>query len=574
MTYLNFKSNYNLNPILKIDNNNKKLFKGFVEIIKELKQIKKGIIAFETYPAVDLDILYDKIIKQLNPSKVVLIEDYAKDEKTLQKMLEKNITDDRVFGLMSHHIIEDFYHLDKVQELKKNLKKEEGVKIVFGFGAHLVDADVIIPVSITRWEIQLRYRKGIPNFKTNNHDEDILRKYKRGYFVEWRVADRIKEKVYGKSKYIIDFNDLNEPVMINRQTFFHALKQLTKRPIRMVPYFDPGVWGGQWMKEVCNLDKNVINYAWSFDGVPEENSIKLGFGNKTIELPAQDIIMFEPEAFMGTVVHSWFGKKYPIRFDLLDTMGGGNLSLQVHPRTEYIYDKFGMTYTQDESYYILDTEDDGVIYLGFKNDVDVEAFKNDLLRAEKGEIVFDANKYVNTFKAKKHDHFLIPAGVIHCSGKNTMVLEISTTAYIFTFKLWDWGRVNLDGKPRPVHLEHGFNNLQYHYNEDFAKNELINQIIKIDDNKEITGLHKREFIKTTRYTFDEPYEVFIKDNVMSANLVSGEKAKIYSKDNSFEPLTINYAETFIVPAGVESFIIEPYQRGKKHIIITAQVKNG
>lgn len=75
--------------------------------------------------------------------------------------------------------------------------------------------------------------------------------------------------------------------------------------------------------------------------------------------------------------------------------------------------------------------------------------------AEKGEEIFPTEKYVNKIPVKKHDHVLIPAGTVHCSGKNTMVLEISATQYIFTFKLWDWGHLGMDGLPRPIHLDHG-----------------------------------------------------------------------------------------------------------------------
>ena len=191
---------------------------------------------------------------------------------------------------------------------------------------------------------------------------------------------------------------------------------LRKKPFRLLPYFDPGVWG-QWMKEVSNLEENNSNYAWSFDGVPEENAIQLQFGDETIKLPAQDVVQFYPSELMGSRVHARFGKMFPIRFDLLDTFEGGNLSLQVHPLTEYIFDKFGMTYTQDESYYVLDTQKDGLIYLGFKEGVDKNEFEQALKDAESGIKPLDDDKYIHTFVAKKHDHISLPAGTIHCSGK-------------------------------------------------------------------------------------------------------------------------------------------------------------
>lgn len=78
-----------------------------------------------------------------------------------------------------------------------------------------------------------------------------------------------------------------------------------------------------------------------------------------------------------------------------------------------------------------------------------------LEKAQEGDELFDAEKYINKIPIKKHDHVLIPAGTIHCSGSDAMVLEISATPYIFTMKLWDWGRVGLDGKPRPVNIERG-----------------------------------------------------------------------------------------------------------------------
>ena len=211
----------------------------------------------------------------------------------------------------------------------------------------------------------------------------------------------------------------------------------------MEPYFDPGVWGGQWMKENLGLDASKENFAWSFDGVPEENSLNLEIGGKVLKVPAQDLVFYAPHELLGERVHGRFGAEFPIRFDLLDTMGGQNLSLQVHPLTEYIYEKFGMPYTQDESYYLLDADEDEetYVYLGLKEGVDKKEMERELRAAEKGEELFPAEKYVNKIPVKKHDHVLIPAGTVHCSGKNTMVLEISATPYIFTFKLWDWGRL-------------------------------------------------------------------------------------------------------------------------------------
>ncbi|WP_079686643.1 class I mannose-6-phosphate isomerase [Ohtaekwangia koreensis] len=126
--------------------------------------------------------------------------------------------------------------------------------------------------------------------------------------------------------------------------------------------------------------------------------------------------------------------------------------LQVHPTTEYIKDKFGMEYTQDESYYMMDVKNDAYVYLGLRDDVVPEEMIEELRRSQEAGTTFDAEKHVQKWPVKKHDHVLIPAGTVHCSGRDSVVLEISATPYIFTFKLFDWGRLGLDGKPRPINI--------------------------------------------------------------------------------------------------------------------------
>ena len=104
-----------------------------------------------------------------------------------------------------------------------------------------------------------------------------MKKFKQGYFLEWRIADKVKAECMDRMAYFIDANRDDDLVMISRDLFEEALIKEASEPFRVVPYFDPGVWGGQWMKKVCGLDPDKSNYAWSFDGVPEENSICFDF---------------------------------------------------------------------------------------------------------------------------------------------------------------------------------------------------------------------------------------------------------------------------------------------------------
>jgi len=347
----------------------------------------------------------------------------------------------------------------------------------------------------------------------------------------------------------------------------------------MVPYFDPGPWGGQWMKDVCGLDKTAVNYAWSFDGVPEENSLLFEVEGKIVEIPCINLVFYKSNELLGEPVVSRFGKEFPIRFDFLDTMDGGNLSLQVHPTTQYIQDAFGMKYTQDESYYMLDTKDDATVYLGIKTGVDTEEMLEELHKSQDTGSSFDAEKYINIFPAKKHDHFLIPNGTIHCSGANSMVLEISATPYIFTFKLYDWGRLGMDGNPRAINIDRGSQVIQRERDTEYCLENLVGQVETIATGEgwieERTGLHKNEFIETRRHWFSTKVTHQTGDSVNVLNLIEGKEAIVESPVNAFSPFVVHYAETFIVPAAVGEYTIRPYGEsvGKKCGTIKATVRH-
>ena len=575
--YLNRESNYEKLPSIPV--RGERVFTGYGDILEELagRVLKKPcVLTVDCYPGTDEDEVMEGL-KELKADEVISMAGIFKEEKKVREQLKYQLTDDRVFGKMYAGEILDFLDEEELLKARERVKCSPGLVVICGFGASLVaKGDILVYADMARWEIQMRYRRGMGNYRADNGDEDNLKKYKRGFFVEWRIADKHKTGLFDSIDYLLDTNKQGQPKMITGQAFRKALKDTAGRPFRTVPYFDPGVWGGQWMKEVCGLDASEKNYAWSFDGVPEENSLLFDFGGTTVEVPAMDLVLYQPGRLLGDQVYARFGAEFPIRFDFLDTMGGQNLSLQVHPLTEYIKKQFGMQYTQDESYYILDAGEDAVVYLGLKEGISREEMMADLRAAQEGKCSFDADRYINRFPAKKHDHFLIPAGTCHCSGSNAMVLEISATPYIFTFKLWDWGRLGLDGKPRPIHIDHGEKVIQWNRTTEWVKENLVNAVHRVKSEEgcleEHTGLHELEFIETRRYWFDRPFSLDTRGTVNMLNLVEGEAAVVESPSGAFEPYVVHYAETFIVPAEVGEYRIKPFKENEKMGLIRAYVR--
>ena len=235
---------------------------------------------------------------------------------------------------------------------------------------------------------------------------------------------------------------------------------------------------------------------------------------------------------------------------------------------------------------------------GLKPDTDYEIGVEDAHGTRQGEIAFRTDYEFVTLNVRKfgakgdgvsddttfiqaaimacppESRVLIPAGTVHCSGKNTMVLEISATPYIFTFKLWDWGRLGMDGLPRPIHLDHGMKNIQWNRDTKWVYDNIVGQqkTLEKTENCEVerTGLHSREFIDTIRYTLSGPHTVSMDDTVHVMNLVEGRSARIESMDGSFAPFTVHYAETAIVPAAVGTYRIVP-EEGEMIKMLVASV---
>ncbi|UAN09993.1 class I mannose-6-phosphate isomerase [Raoultella planticola] len=528
----------------------------------------RTVLVVDCYPGVRLDELEQRLLPSLNATRVLNVESARRDEQALHDLLARNLTDDRVFGVLSCHHLEEFFNADKLHQLRQQVDAvTEGLIVIYGPGAALVHpGDVLVYADMPRWEIQQRMRHdGLGNWGADNQDEDILRRYKRAFFIEWRVFDRHKTPLLKRADYLLDTTQKEAPTLVSGEALRAALQQTTTRPFRVAPFFDPGIWGGQWMKQQFDLDPAAPNYAWCFDCVPEENSLLLRFGQVRIEIPSQNLVLLHPRTLLGEKVHARFGAEFPIRFDFLDTIGGQNLSFQVHPVTEYIQQQFGMHYTQDESYYILEAEPQAVVYLGTKTGTEPQAMLDDLKAAARGEKTFDDARFVNQIPARKHDHFLIPAGTVHCSGSGTMVLEISATPYIFTFKLWDWGRLGLDGLPRPVHLEHGEQVIDWQRDTRWIADNLVNQVEPVAEGEgwreERTGMHEREFIETRRHWFTAPVTHHTQGGVNVLNLVEGDEAIVDSPSGAFAPFVVHYAETFIIPAAVGEYRISPSGKG-------------
>lgn len=561
-------SGYDIYPFHALGNG--KIFSGFESLADWITEQKN--VRIDGYGGVFWDHIQqglDEVLKSRSLTvKWTQLADKMKGSTEIQKLVQPFLGEAKsVWGTRTTLRISDFFHVDQFSGLQPD--PDCDINIAIGIGAALLTWDApIIYLDIPKNEIQYRFRAGaITNFGAAQI-ENQKDTYKRAYFVDWVVFNDHKAQVLKQAAVIADAQWKDSINWAFNEELQRGLKEMSRSVFRVRPWFEAGAWGGHWMQErIDGLNKNEVNYAWSFELIVPENGILFESDGNLLEVSFDTLMHNEYQSVLGKHARI-FGTEFPIRFDFLDTFDGGNLSIQCHPSLDYIRREFGENLTQDETYYILDCKENAEVFLGFQEDIDPETFQKELeLSQELGKEI-DITKYVQTHIAHQHDLFLIPNGTVHSAGIDNLVLEISATPYIFTFKMYDWMRLGLDGHPRPINIDHAFKNLKFDRKGEKVKKELISKQTVIDKGPywELIHVptHAEHFYDVHRIEFDFQVTVETHDVCHILMLVEGSRIKVQTADGTV--LDFNYAETFVIPAGAKSYTLINTGGGKAKVV--------
>jgi len=231
----------------------------------------------------------------------------------------------------------------------------------------------------------------------------------------------------------------------------HLMKQLY--PLKFKPILKETLWGGNKLKEELGKDTGILKNvaeSWEISAVPDNISVvENGFlaGNNLQEIA---------EIYMGDLLGDSLYDKFGIEFPLLVKFIDANkiLSIQVHPNDDLARKRHN-AYGKTEMWYVIQADEGAELITGFNRELNKKTYLNYLKRKALPEIL-------NYEKVKEGDVFFIPAGRVHAIGPGILLAEIQETSDI-TYRIYDWDRVDKNGKSRTLHTDLAIDAIDYHY---------------------------------------------------------------------------------------------------------------
>jgi len=494
-----------------------------------------------------------------------------KESAVLAQELQEFLTEDPVFGRICDRDLTLFFEADRWQTLVETVQDalrsaDSGPLFITGPGAMLSPLrlynDLALYAAVSRETIFFASEASIGHNLGDDQDRGRWPRYKRSFYIDWPVQDRHFFAILPACNFLIDIHDVTKPAFVDVQLFSQGLDYAAQRPFRVRSLFMPGVWGGHRLQQLIpGLPAEWPNSAWGFEVVAPENSMTFAFGDVALRIPFNLFMHFQAARILGHENYRRFGAFFPIRFDFLDTMDGTNLSLQVHPPDAYINPHFGEPFAQHEMYYILETRPGAKVYLGLQEATSRGAFLSDVARAQSQQIPFEITQHVNPWDTAQGDLFVIPAGTVHCSGANNLVLEISATPYIYTFKIYDYLRQDLDGRPRPISYERAFEVIDFRRKTGWVRQNLLAEPRYLAEGEgwrrylltdsDLVFHHVERIEMTAAYADRTDF-----DGVHVLCVVEGQGARVVREADG-TALELSYAETVMIPGACGPYRLEP-----------------
>jgi len=543
-------------------------------VVRQIRSRRKVcVLALDGFLGVEWESIISKVEDLLKKDslkvKVIDITSCYKSSVEIEKMIKPCLTNDPDFGFVFKGRLKDFFNvilLEKLVKRIKNFKRKKlednlaDVVICYGTGVALPSLrslyDFIFYIDITREELLKRCEEKVafPLGTSEVLPTNLL--LKRLSYVDYQVLRIHKRYVLKYIHYYIEANNTRKLKLLSRDVYEGILSMLARYPFRLKPIYISRVWGGQYIKKIRKLPESMPGCAFALEVIPSEMNLRVSIGKDILEIPFLNLLWKEPQKILGRKALKKFGEYFPLTANYDDTYKGGSLAIQVHPQGTYMRKNFNELMRHDESYYVVKTWEGAKTYHGLKEETDLEKLRQLCEKAEKEKVPFNHNLYINSWPSKVGDLYLIPAGTVHASGENQLVLELdfdgTRNGTEYTFHLYDYLRTDLDGNLRAIHLNHSFNVIKPYRRTNWVARHLKQPARLIRSGKNwaeyLLGKRNDMYYEVHRLEFEEKIDDDTKGKFHILTLVEGDRVVIRAREHPERQYKLNYTETVIVPA--------------------------
>ncbi len=556
----------------------KNLTKGILNTAKKIAAMFEDntSIGIDAYPGTEYEALINVLRQQLAGKDVVFIDaaSVLLPAEEITEMLKEYLPEDRdvdpvlLYGRRYREGYKGLQDAKKVDELKNKIVSAKKI-IVYGKGALsevLQDSyDIRIWMDVTPRTSVLNCKNG-KNRNIGLVDElpyNLM--MRRNYYVDFETAMEQRWNLIRNNKldFYITADVVEDMQMLPYNALIDLCNELNNRPFRCRPVYLEGVWGGFYVHRLRKLPKEMRNCAWVFDMIPLEVSLVSVIDDGEFEIPFFTFVQAMGEKLLGKRAFNEFGGYFPVRFNYDDTYhASGNMSIQCHPNAEYVIKNHGEFGRQDESYYVVTTGQGAKTYLGFEKENSCAEFLKEAERAEKTHELIDYKKYIHAVDSVPGTQVMIPAGTIHASGQNQVILEIgSLTVGSYTYKMYDYQRIDPQtGLPRPIHLKMGKQVIRGERTAEWVNENLVNHGGIVRSGKDwcekIVGEHDLLYFSLRNLVFDTEIEDNTDGLFHVLALVDGEKVRVESIENPDLFFEMNSLDIIVVPANFGRYKIK------------------
>jgi len=311
-------------------------------------------------------------------------------------------------------------------------------------------------------------------------------------------------------------------------------------PLKFIPQYKERIWGGDNLKKVLGKDvpADIIRCGESWEVSAVEDSVSEVANGYLAGNTLEELIEVYMGDLVGDSIYEKFGVEFPLLIKLIDAQDV--LSIQVHPDDEYA-EKNHHAYGKTEMWYVISAEEDSEIITGFKKDVTREEYLQSLSNG-------NLKNLLNIEKAKVGDVYYIPAGRVHAIGKGVLLAEIQQTSDI-TYRIYDWDRVDSNGKPRELHNDLALDVIDFSAIVDakWTKPDVVNKTAELASCPYFT-VNRLTFTNSIKRNYD------LLDSFVIYMCLEGEASIIYGKEKSER---IVKGETVLIPAELKDVILKP-----------------